>query len=273
RLEACLETRRLFAARLLDRSPPTRRRRLPVTDRAPLRHHIGSFVTHLPDVFREIHSVAVHLEADEIQVRGTLLDQVCEFLTETGKRGGRGMCGVDFVDHAGYSVDGIEYARVLELQVRFIADHPCEQRRVIAILQHLGAGEFELLRYGIFVIVVESKALPADVDAKQYREAVFRGGIEEALCVFGGPGADRIAAVRRERGDAFVTSAGTLDLVRLAISQQQVAPVPVHDLDGYGGANLRLFHLWRLLRRAGDAQQHQVRCQDFFQLHRKVRKQ
>ena len=184
-----------------------------------------------------MHDIAVHLNADEIDIRSALLHQASQLRIEAGQGRSDRMASVHFVNHPGDVVDRVEYARILEKQVGLVADHPRQKCRMILVLHHFAARVFELLRDGPLIVVVEAVALAADLDAHDDRHAVAFGLVQDLPgsreAAVGSPGAERIAAVRGKVSDIGKFDARAPDRVRFPAAQQRVAAVPQDDFHGY----------------------------------------
>ena len=189
---------RLGRAVQLDWGAPFGGRHLPVADGAPFGDHQRQFRVERLEHFREDEHIAVDLDAEKIEVGRAPPDHPGEFGGHPGGGGRGGVVGVELVDHLGDVVHRVVHPGVLVFEIEFVADHPDQQRGMVAVGQYGFPGLLELPGDGFGVVIVEAMAFPGDFNAQRHAQAKLVGEVEHAA-VADPPGANRIAAVMRQR--------------------------------------------------------------------------
>ena len=137
-----------------------------MADGAPFGDKEGPGIPKLLEVLRQIKKIAIELNAQEVEGRGTLPNHGQQISRNARGGGGGRVQPVHLVDHGGDVIDRVVHRRVLIVVVQLITDDPGEQRRMILIARNRGTRFFELSRHGFRIAVVKAVALPRDIQAK-----------------------------------------------------------------------------------------------------------
>lgn len=128
------------------------------------------------------------------------------------------MRGIEFLHQQREAVELPPEGGVRAVAFDLVAEPPCKQCGVVAVLLHFPADTLGLLRAMRRVVVREPAALRLQPDAGAHREAELAGLVENLGKAVGRPGPDGVAATRGKLIEA-AAAARALDEIPLATAE------------------------------------------------------